>query len=69
LLGRSKSDPDLDIAAATSMEMYVSRRRRVLAAVDGELVNLPVPLKFDLNTQALLVLEPQIPEEACPSRR
>ena len=64
LLGRARNDPDLEILSVNALELTIGGKRSVLAAIDGEIVRLKVPITLRLQRKGLTVLKPEGKEEA-----
>lgn len=58
LSGACESDPELKIRHRDIVEVDIAGKDRVLSAIDGELVELEVPIKFGNSGGTLLVLRP-----------
>ena len=58
LLGRARHDPDLQMFNVRALELTVTAHRTVLAAIDGEILRLAVPIALELLPKALTVLQP-----------
>ncbi|WP_245514991.1 diacylglycerol/lipid kinase family protein [Jiella endophytica] len=59
LIGRWRQDEALSVRSATSVELK-SRLKRLQAMVDGEVVKLRSPLRFEIRPAALTVLAPVV---------
>jgi diacylglycerol kinase family enzyme len=60
LLGRARTDPELDIASAREVALEIRGTRAVPAAIDGEILRLNVPITIELLPRALTVLRPVV---------
>ncbi|MDQ8187621.1 diacylglycerol kinase family protein [Pelagicoccus sp. SDUM812002] len=56
LMGRSREDPDLDIAYGSQFEIKARGRKKLLVAIDGELKHVRTPVDVALEREALRVL-------------
>lgn len=64
VFGRAQGDPDLDQHSATEAVLRIRGKRRVPAAIDGELLQLENPIQVKLHPRALTVLKPVRVEES-----
>lgn len=62
LTAQSSRDPDLLVEEAKRIVVEISSRSSILAAIDGELTELELPIEFDLTPCELTVLDPQPPD-------
>ena len=65
MIGLGKRDPNLFAFEATAFEVR-SRSGRALAGVDGEALDLPTPMQFEIHPGGLRLL---VPPGGCPGRR
>lgn len=63
-LGRWKQDRELTVLQATEIEIQVAGRRKLAVMRDGEIENLPLPLRVTLLPRALRVIAPRLREES-----
>jgi diacylglycerol kinase family enzyme len=68
MMGRWKSDPDLEFGKARRLKIHARHRRRIRVSNDGEVTKLVPPLLYAIRPQALLVVEPA-PATADPPLR
>lgn len=61
LAGRLKEDPGIRIVSAESVVLD-TRRPQLSCRIDGDIVRLTTPLKFECRHRQLLVLKPRPPE-------
>lgn len=66
MLGRWKSDPDLEFGTSRRLKIHSGHRKRIRVSNDGEVTKLATPLCYAIRPQALTVIEP-MPLE--PSQR
>lgn len=59
-LGRWKQDRELTVLQATEIEIQVPGRRKLAVMRDGEIENLPLPLRVTLLPRALRVIAPRL---------
>ncbi|MFC5051924.1 diacylglycerol/lipid kinase family protein [Rubritalea spongiae] len=59
LLGKSKSDPDMEEVETTSLEINFENKKAVSTMIDGEILQLPNPLKIEIHSSVLLMLQPR----------
>lgn len=58
-IGRSASDPQLDIVSSRSIRIEIKGKSSTLATIDGENVRLDTPIQLELKPASLRVLTPQ----------
>ena len=63
LTGNAESDPKLEIVQGKRIALGVRGRKSTLAAIDGELERVRLPLELDLLPAALNVLTPRKADE------
>lgn len=59
LTGHTKQDPDMLVESADSVEISVKGKSSAKVSLDGELLELKLPARFDLKRHELRVLVPQ----------
>lgn len=59
LIGRLKSEKDLQRLQTTSLRLAIKNKDQLLLMIDGEIVRLPLPLNLRIRSQALTVLRPR----------
>jgi diacylglycerol kinase family enzyme len=58
MMGRWKSDPDLEFGASRRLTIHAPHRKRIRVSNDGEVSRLTTPLQYAIRPQALVVIEP-----------
>jgi diacylglycerol kinase family enzyme len=58
MMGRWKSDPDLEFGKARRLKIHAPHRKRIRVSNDGEVTKLVTPLSYMIRPQALVVIEP-----------
>ena len=59
MMGRWKSDPDLEFGKARRFKIHAPHRKRIRVSNDGEVSRLATPLQYTIRPQALAVIEPK----------
>ena len=59
MMGRWKSDPDLEFGASRRLTIHAPHRKRIRVSNDGEVSRLATPLQYAIRPQALVVIEPK----------
>lgn len=63
LSGNIKEDPEMLLESAKSLSIAVKGKRSTKVSLDGELLDLDLPARFDLKRGELRVISPQVEAE------